>query len=736
LVVGVATRQDGLSFESEGARMVAKKKTKSAKAKAAAKTKSKAKTRAGGTKRTKSPARKAKSKAATKSKRSAKSKAAAKTGSKRVAKTRSRAPAKSKSKTAAKTRSKAPAKSKSRTPAKSKPKAPAKTKPKAPAKSTPTTPATTPPPPAVAVPRPATPAASNPQPSAPSGFQVEGTNAKALFTLKLHRGEGMTLVAMNWKNGQPTPDFVGFAIEYQEPGGSQFFALNNRLGFLDATGNVNPAALSTLQAPIQKFRWVHFSRDPELIGDFIYRVTPMFMDAQDKLSPGEPQQVAIQLARETYPGIANVTFTRGFVSSQAFVDHYVKDGPINTLVAPLAAKGLDFTSTHPDSVAALAWMGFEARAAILETLDQAIADKAEVRVVAYDFNLPDIVDRLEKLGGSLKIIIDDSKGHGGKGTAETEAEGRLVASAGRDNVRRQHMGSLQHNKTIAVKGPTVKKVVCGSTNLSWRGFFVQANNALVLTGETAVDLFFTAFDNYFAIEDNGVAEFNTKPSAGWNDLGLAGIDAKVAFSPHSATNGKLGEIAADLKSTTSSLLYSLAFLYESPGVVLNAIKAVTADDNIFVYGISDKKVGGIDVQDPSGNVAPVFAAELGANVPEPFKSEPTGGGGTRMHHKFTVIDFDKPTARVYLGSYNFSTPADLKNGENLVVVRDRRIAVSYMIEALSLFDHYSFRVAMKTASAKGEKLHLLKPPRAPGDKPWWNDDFTVPRRIKDRVLFS
>jgi hypothetical protein len=64
------------------------------------------------------------------------------------------------------------------------------------------------------------------------------------------------------------------------------------------------------------------------------------------------------------------------------------------------------------------------------------------------------------------------------------------------------------------------------------------------------------------------------------------------------------------------------------------------------------------VQDPSGNVAPVNATELGKDVPEPFKSEPSRGTGTRMHHKFTVIDFDKPTARVYLGSYNFSTPAD------------------------------------------------------------------------------
>jgi phospholipase D-like protein len=669
--------------------MVARKKTKSAKAKAAAKTKRKAKTKSsvGTVRRTKSSSRKARSKPA----------------------------AKTKPKTANLPRSK--------TLPKSKPKAPA----------------TTPPKPAVSVPRPATPTPSNPQASAPSGFQVEGTNSKALFSLKLHRGEGMTLVAMNWKNGQPPQDFVGFAIEYQEPGGSQYYALNNRLGFLDAAGNVDPAALSTLQSPIQKFRWVHFPRNADLVGDFKYRVTPMFMDVQDKLSTGEPQQVAIQLARETYPGIANVTFTRGFVSSQAFVDRYVKDGPINTLVAPLAAKGLDFTSTHPDSTAALAWMGFEARAAILETLDQAIADKAEVRVIAYDFNLPEVVDRLEKLGSSLKIIIDDSKGHGGAGTAETEAEGRLVASAGRANVLRQHMGSLQHNKTISVNGATVKKVVCGSTNLSWRGFFVQANNAFVLTGQTAVDLFFAAFDSYFNDpKKNDVAGFGAKPSADWNDLGLAGIDAKVAFSPHSTANAKLGGIAADIKTnTTSSLLYSLAFLYETPGVVRDAIKAVTADKNIFVYGISDKKVGGgLDVQDPSGNVAPVYAAELGANVPEPFKSEPSGGTGTRMHHKFTVIDFDKPTARVYLGSYNFSTPADLKNGENLVIVKDRRIAVSYMIEALSLFDHYSFRVAQKTAAAKGQKLHLSRPPRAAGEKPWWDDDYTIAHKIKDRVLFS
>ncbi len=48
-------------------------------------------------------------------------------------------------------------------------------------------------------------------------FQVSGTNETSLFTLKLHRGQGMTLIAMNWKNGEPPTDFVGFGIEYKEP---------------------------------------------------------------------------------------------------------------------------------------------------------------------------------------------------------------------------------------------------------------------------------------------------------------------------------------------------------------------------------------------------------------------------------------------------------------------------------------------------------------------------------------
>jgi len=571
-------------------------------------------------------------------------------------------------------------------------------------------------------------------------FQVEGDNDAALFTLKIHRGEGMCLLAMNWKKDKPTKDFVGFAIEYKEPGGTKFYALSNRLGFPNIDGSADPNKLSTFRSPIQKFRWVHFPFHPDIPGDFIYRVTPVFMDLKDKLSYGEPQTANIQLMSETYPDELNVCFTRGFVASQSFVDQFQADGHTVSELIPLKANlGLDFKPTHPDAKRAYEWMGFEARADILDVLDKAIADKkAEVRVIAYDLNIPDIVDRLEKIGKRLKVIIDVSADHKKTGSAENAAADRLKASAGEQNVKRQKMGALQHNKTIIVNSPDTKLVVCGSTNFSWRAFFVQSNNAIIMEGENAIKPFLTAFDNYWKINDDSVPAFGNTASAKWNDLGLASVNAKVAFSPHVPANALYQSIADDIGTAgISSVLYSLAFLYESPGAIKDTIKKITRDKNIFVYGIADKEVGGIDLQTPDGNLAPVYPSALvKADTPEPFKSEPTGGSGTRMHHKFIVIDFNKPSARVYIGSYNFSSPADTSNGENLLLIKDRRIATSYMIEALSIFDHYEFRLVQANAKKARKVLSLKKPPAKEGIVAWWEEDYKVARKIHDRELFS
>jgi len=570
----------------------------------------------------------------------------------------------------------------------------------------------------------------------------EGTVADAPFTLKIHRGDGMCLLAMNWREGPPPHDFVGFAIEYQEPGGSKFFALKNRLNFEGEAGGMSaqrrPPSYSTLVAPIQKFRWVHFPSNSELEGAYTYRVTPVFMTANGELYYGTAQLASLPLARETYPGHLNIAYTRGFIASQAFLDRYAKDGDIDTLLPPDAKSGLDFVPTHPDSEAAYKWMGFEAYAEMLDILDAAIAASAagqapDVGIIAFDFNLPAIVDRVKRLAtDKVRIIIHDSKDHSGDGAAEDAAE-QVLTSLGYA-VKRQHMKGLQHNKIIWASGPTVQRAICGSTNMSWRGLFVQSNNLVALHGDAPVAIFRTAFEQYWAAPGT----FSKSASAGWIDLGLAGINAKISFSPHSAANSQLAGIGADIAAAHSSIFYSLAFLYQTPGVIVDALESKTAEADVFVAGISDKKTG-IEVVATSSNLPPTYVEALGADAPAPFSEEISGlsarGAGTRMHHKFIVVDFNTDDACVYTGSYNMSKAADGSNGENLLAIHDRRVATSYVIEAVAMIDHYQFRVAQKVSKQAKKTLALKRPPQAGGEA-WFAEDWNQPHKIRDRLLFA
>jgi hypothetical protein len=564
-------------------------------------------------------------------------------------------------------------------------------------------------------------------------FKVKGASATAPFTLTLYRGEGMVLAAMNWKNGTPPQDFVGFAIEYKKPQAATFSAVRSTKNFPGGAPNEK-----STKAPFQRFRWVVFPYQSFSEGEYTFRVTPMFMDAQQVLRGGDPQEAPLELLRETYPGKLNVTFTRGFVLSQAFVNKYQDDGPIDTLIPDENDDPLTFVATHPEADEALPWMGFEARRAILDVLRDAINDpQAAVSVIAYDLNEPFIVDRLKQLGARLRIIIDDTHhkdkdtglqvGHGVPGSPESRVADMLP------NVRRQHLGGLQHNKTIVVQSPKPENnvVVCGSTNFTWRGIFVQNNNAVVLHGADVAAMFRTAFDSYW----DSPKTFRQSPSAAQlTPLPLAGIKGSVAFSPHSQANALLETIAEDIKSATSSVFYSLAFLYQTKGVLREAIEHVTNKAGVLVYGISDRPVGGLHVLDPEGNPVPVAPASLRAGLPAPFSEEPQRTGvGNYMHHKFVVIDFDKPKARVYLGSYNFSRPADEDNGENLLLFKDRRIATAYAIEALRIYDHYAFRASPQTAALGAQPL---KRPPGPGEVAWWDRYYTDEPAKRDRLKFA
>ena len=74
--------------------------------------------------------------------------------------------------------------------------------------------------------------------------------------------------------------------------------------------------------------------------------------------------------------------------------------------------------------------------------------------------------------------------------------------------------------------------------------------------------------------------------------------------------------------------------------------------------------------------------------------------------------------------------------DSVILIEDERVATSYAVEALRIFDHFHFRVAMREADTQRRVLKLAKPP-AGGQHPWFREAF-IPGHIKerDRLLFS
>jgi hypothetical protein len=444
-----------------------------------------------------------------------------------------------------------------------------------------------------------------------------------------------------------------------------------------------------------------------------------------------------------YDGWLDVGFARNYASSQAYADRYRN----NTKVIPANARdGLSFKKVPGD---VYEWLGFEASQLIFDFLkDVAGDDTLTLDLFAYDLNEPDIVALLESIGGRLRAIIDDSKDHG-EGSAESEAAKRLSASAGEENVKRMHFRRLQHNKVlIARRHGQPLKVLFGSTNFSFRGLYIQANNVLVFRSPEAATLFAKVFDRAF----QNPKKFNDDPIARqWYLLPVSSRPpVHFCFSPHTDADLSMGPVGAAIEQASSSVLFSIAFLNQSKtGPVREAIDRLM-EKTVFSYGISDK-AGNLQINKPDGSVGLVSFAYLAKLVPEPFKAEwsatagkagKNGGGGfagVHEHHKFVVTDFSLPTAKVFTGSSNLSVSGEENNGDNLVMIEDPRVATSYAIEALRIFDHLHFRVRMHQASggSKPEALTLQKPASMTGAAAWF-EKFYVPgsQAEHDRKLFS
>ena len=552
----------------------------------------------------------------------------------------------------------------------------------------------------------------------------KATASNSGLRVTAYRGDGCVLLAFNLDQA-PDAGFAGFAIQCTTPDGTTFY-LKNRLTFSDnITSKTTPVERHAISsgtdvAPYQKFRWIDFSSAAGP-GKYTYTVSAMYHKGSRTLEARASASVGLELGIFKSGGL-QIGFTRGFLSSQAYVDEFQ-----NAAIRP-AKKSLTFDTAPFEKQ--YVWLGFHARQMIVQFLNDCLADKSStLDVFAYDLDEPDIVATFVKFGSRLRAVLDDAALHTKPGALEPLAKQALVKSAGAQNVVSGHFHRFSHSKVLIQRrnGEAVR-VLTGSANFSVRGLYVQANNVLVFDDAETAAHYETAFEQAF----QDMAHFTAAEiSEGWIDLSHRQNlpDFAVAFSPHKTADASLGRIDEAIRNAKSSVLFAIMELTGS-GPVLNGIMDLTNKrPDLFSYGVT-QNLSGVSLYKPGATdgILTTFAY-LSKNVPEPFSAEISGGPGQVIHDKFVIIDFDTTSPVVFTGSSNLAAGGEEQNGDNLLAISDPAVASLYAVQAMGLVDHFHFRAKMQTATD-------LSPLALDSTDVWWQEYYQKGTlKFRDRNLF-
>lgn len=573
-----------------------------------------------------------------------------------------------------------------------------------------------------------------PQPVTPAVAPVPAVPIRAVETTRVTassgglrvtatRGDGSVLLAMNFDQ-EPSTGFAGFAIHCTTPKGDAFF-LKNRLSFTSTlTATTTPAekqaqAETTDTAPYQKFRWLDFSSSSEP-GTYTYAVSAMYHKTDGTLEARATATVSLQLG-PFESGNLKVGFTRGMLSSQAYVDEFNN--------ADIRPKQKSITYSTAPFEKQYAWLGFHARKLVFDFLNETLADSnSTLDVFAYDLDEPDIIALFQKFGKRLRAVLDDAPLHTKPGAMEILAKAALIQSAGAANIVTGHFKRFSHCKVLIrkVNGQAVS-VLTGSANFSVRGLYVQANNVLVFNDPDTAGHYETAFEQAFQ-DMSGFA--SSEIAENWIDLThIHNLpDFAVAFSPHKSASVSLDRVSQAIANAKSSVLFAIMELGGS-GSVMDAIKNLGNVPNVFTYGVTQNLSGVTLCKPGSTNGILTPFSFLSKHVPPPFDSEVSGGPGQVIHNKFIVVDFNTDHPSVFTGSSNLAAGGEEDNGDNLLAITDPALASIYAAQALGLVDHFHFRSAMQTATD-------VKPLALDPTDAWWKPFFQQDSlQFHDRTLF-
>ena len=597
------------------------------------------------------------------------------------------------------------------------------------------------------------------------------------LSVKAYRGDFRTLLAFNMSR-QSTRNLAGFTIRFEIPGDPQPKSVFNNLRFEKPANHAQVAtepAISSVNAPIHKFRWVHVpgsvNQEKPKSGIYKYTVTPRFFDGNRSMLPLDPDRsvtVAVQVGPFTRKAL-EVAFTRGYTQSQAFVRHF----GIKAKIEP-AGNQLQFDTSQQSGVSPdgkpytfadeYQWLGFTARETLFGVLNDVLEDKKlTADVFAYDLNEPDLIGILLKLAGQkrVRVILDNATLHHNKEMTKPEDkfEKLFTAAAGATTlIKRGKFGRFAHDKVVVVRSKATgkaRKVLTGSTNFSVTGLYVNSNHILVFNDPVVAQQYADVFQKVWETDVKKKSFVDSPLSVQSFDFSSVKTPkTSISFAPHdpAIADQMLKDIAdritkeGNRAAASGSVLFAVMELAKGVSPVLAALKTLHSSQDIFSYGISDSDEG-ISLY-PLGRKTGVLVTgkPTKTRLPKPFNQvRNLGGFGHQVHHKFVVCGFNGPEPVVFCGSSNLAGGGEANNGDNLLAIFDEDVATCFAIEALSLVDHFDFLNRVAEEGGKPPATPAASKPQAAADAEWflsttdkWVEKFFDPEDLHcvDRKLFG
>ena len=450
-------------------------------------------------------------------------------------------------------------------------------------------------------------------------------------------------------------------------------------------------------------------------GPYTYVVTPRYFDLNDTLLPIDSAlstPVEVDVEPFTKDALA-LRFTRGFVQSQGFINHFGSKAVITPDNAdllfdtsqPAGTNAAGHTSTYAEEYE---WLGFTARQTVFDLLSEVEGDQTlRLEMFAYDLDEPDILKSLLALAGQgrVRIILDSATLHHSTAKPNPKPEDqfeelfRKAAKLGAD-IKRGHFQGYAHDKVMIVSdGQGPRTVLTGSTNFSVTGFYVNSNHVLRFDDRDLAATYLELFETVWQADVHLAAYLRTTFSTETLSVDRADLpQMEITFAPHSETfatdilQAIADRIAQEAQTgpPAGSVLFAMMQTSGGSSPVWDALNALHKNTTGFSYGISDQP-DGIALYTPGSTTGVIVTGKPArTRLPPPFSEVPSIGPGHQIHHKFVVCGLQSDDPVVFCGSSNLALGGEQHNGDNLLEIHDRETVMAFAIEALALVDHFQF----------------------------------------------